>query len=120
MVQRSHLIGPEDSFDPGFIADVKRKRGIGGSVNIEKALWALEYTNQLSEAGLDFVLKGGTAVQLVTDPTWPRFSIDVDICTGASAQELEGVLSSINDRFEKGFEFEPRKSRTVSDEHFSS
>jgi len=62
MVQRSHLIGPEDSFDPAFIADVKRKRGIGGSVNIEKALWALEYVNQLSEGGLDFVLKGGTAV----------------------------------------------------------
>ena len=120
MKQQPNLIGPEDSFDPVFIADIRRKRGIGGSLNLEKALWALEYTNQLSEAGLDFILKGGTAVQLVTDPAWPRFSVDVDICTEVSTEEIEKVLSSIDERFEKGFEFEPRKSRTMSDEHFSS
>ncbi len=114
------LIGDAASFDPENLYRVRGLRTIGGTVNLEKALWALEYTAQLCRAGLDFMLRGGTAVQLVTDPAWPRFSVDVDICTGATREELEEALSSVSGRFEPGFEFDPRKSGRMDHPSFAS
>jgi hypothetical protein len=113
-------IVPEESFDSSTLEDVGERRGIRNIVNLEKALWALEYMNQLSDAGLDFILKGGTAVQLVTEPSWPRFSVDVDICTDTPVSDLEGVLSSIDGRFDDGFSFEERISKRLSRDVFRS
>ena len=120
MAKEDHLVGSAASFDQENLARARRERGIGGTVNLEKALWALEYTAQLKEAGLDFVLKGGTAVQLVTDPAWPRFSVDVDICTGATSEELEEVMSSVSGGFEPGFDFEPRRGGRLNTPSFTS
>ena len=120
MADEDRLVGDPSSFDPENLARVRGGRGIGDALNLERALWALEYAAQLEEAGLDFLLKGGTAVQLVTDPSWPRFSIDVDICTGATKDELEEVLSSISERFVSGFEFQPRKSKRLDAPSFIS
>ena len=120
MADEDRLVGDPASFDPKSLARVRGGRGIGDALNLERALWALEYAAQLEGAGLDFVLKGGTAVQLVTDPSWPRFSIDVDICTGATKDELKEVLSSISERFVSGFEFQPRKSKRLDAPSFIS
>lgn len=120
MADEDRLVGDPASFDPENLTRVRGGRGIGDALNLERALWALEYAAQLEGAGLDFVLKGGTAVQLVTDPSWPRFSIDVDICTGATKDELEEVLSSISERFVSGFEFQPRKSKRLDAPSFIS
>ncbi len=110
MAGEDNLVGDATLFEPENLSRLRRERGIGVVINLERALWALEYTAQLGEAGLDFVLKGGTAVQLVTDPSWPRFSVDVDICTDATRDELEEALALVSDGFEPGFEYEPRKS----------
>ncbi len=120
MADEDRLVGDPSSFDPEHLARVREGRTIGDALNLERALWALEYAAQLEGAGLDFVLKGGTAVQLVTDPSWPRFSIDVDICTGATKDELKEVLSSISERFVSGFEFQPRKSKRLDAPSFIS
>lgn len=114
------LVGDPSSFDTGTIERLKRDRGIGHSAIIEKALWALEYSAQLNRTGLDYVLKGGTAVQLVTDPDWPRFSVDVDICTEATKEQLEAYLSVVSDRMGDGFDFKHRPSKRMSDDVFTS
>jgi hypothetical protein len=120
MVNEDNLIGDPTFFDPEGQSRIRRERGVGVTINLDKALWALEYTAQLGRAGLDFVLKGGTAVQLVTDPSWPRFSVDVDICTDVTRDELEGVLALVSDVFEAGFEYEPRKSSRLDSPSFTS
>jgi hypothetical protein len=114
------LVGDPSSFDPATLEALGREKGVGGGANLEKALWALELTAQLAEAGLAFVLKGGTAVQLTTEPAWPRFSIDVDICTDASVERLEAALGSIARRSDGGFAFEPRASRSMAGGPFVS
>jgi hypothetical protein len=110
MVARRGLLGDPSNFDEVSLRRLKRERRLRENVNIEKALWALELTAQLEEAGLGFVLKGGTAVQLVSKPAWTRFSVDVDICTDATREGVEGVLSTIRDGFDGGFAYAPRET----------
>jgi hypothetical protein len=78
-------------------------------VNLEKAVFALEYVAQLKEVGLDFVFKGGSAVQILLCDRWNRLSIDVDICTDASEKTLAIALDSIKKKFgNKDFAYELR------------
>ena len=70
-------------------------RAINGTLRgdpklVEKVVYAFGLLEQLKQAGLDFIFKGGTSLLLLTDPP-SRFSIDIDIIfsgTKHAAQSL--------------------------------
>jgi hypothetical protein len=61
---------------------------------IEKVIWALTLLEQLRLKGLNFTFKGGTALLLATE-TPKRFSIDIDIITEHTEEEIKTVLQKI-------------------------
>ncbi|WP_300565469.1 nucleotidyl transferase AbiEii/AbiGii toxin family protein [Flavobacterium sp.] len=58
---------------------------------IEKVIWALTLLEQLRLKGLDFTFKGGTALLLATEIP-KRFSIDIDIITEHTEEEIIAAL----------------------------
>lgn len=70
--------------------------GIGSRnpVMLEKATVALQLLGYLVESGLPFQFKGGTSLLLRLNPI-RRLSIDVDIVTQASLEDLTAVLESL-------------------------
>jgi len=86
-----------------------REKELTSTSNIEKALFALEYVGQLSESGVDLVFKGGSAVQILLGDSWNRLSVDVDICTELSKEQIEPHLEKIKRKFNGDcFDYEPR------------
>lgn len=78
-----------------WITNLKNK--LGRRVDpklIEKVIWALTLLEQLKLKGLNFTFKGGTALLLATE-TPKRFSIDIDIITEHSEEEIKMVLQKI-------------------------
>lgn len=78
-----------------WITNLKNK--LGRRVDpklIEKVIWALTLLEQLRLKGLNFTFKGGTALLLATE-TPKRFSIDIDIITEHSEEEIKMVLQKI-------------------------
>lgn len=60
----------------------------------EKMIYALALVEALANSNLDFVFKGGTSLILLL-PGHGRFSIDIDIVTQASREEVEKALREI-------------------------
>ena len=61
----------------------------------EKMIHALGLVEALAASGLDFLFKGGTSlILLMTMPG--RFSIDVDIITKATREEIEALCVAIH------------------------
>ena len=91
-------------------------KGIINNVsNLEKAIFALEYLGQLQDVGLDFIFKGGSAVQILLGSKWNRLSVDIDICTNASEDELIHQMEKIFNKFDrKGFAYVKRREITSS------
>ncbi|MBA4283840.1 MAG: hypothetical protein C0432_06075 [Candidatus Puniceispirillum sp.] len=78
-----------------WITNLKNK--LGRRVDpklIEKVIWALTLLEQLRLNGLNFTFKGGTALLLTTE-TPNRFSIDIDIITEHTEEEIKAVLQKI-------------------------
>lgn len=69
---------------------------------LEKMINALYLLQLLKAHGLDFVFKGGTSLILLL-PKSRRFSIDIDILTNHSREQIEAVLDSVilNSHFNK-------------------
>ena len=61
---------------------------------LERCIHALELVGRLSDAGLDFVFKGGTSLVLLLNPV-RRLSIDVDIATSESIERIKAVLDQV-------------------------
>jgi hypothetical protein len=61
---------------------------------LERCIHALELVGRLSDAGLDFVFKGGTSLVLLLNPI-RRLSIDVDIATPEPIERIKAVLDQI-------------------------
>jgi predicted nucleotidyltransferase component of viral defense system len=61
---------------------------------LEKIIYALSLAELLQFHQLDFILKGGASLILLLEEP-QRFSIDIDIITLVSRQELESVLSKV-------------------------
>lgn len=70
-------------------------------VFIEKLLWNYEIFCQLAALSENFVLKGGAASQVYLPPELQRASVDVDVATTHSKDEIEGFLDKIKGKFEK-------------------
>ena len=61
---------------------------------IEKVIWALTLLEQLRLKGLSFTFKGGTALLLATEVP-KRFSIDIDIITEHTEEEIKEHYSKL-------------------------
>lgn len=77
---------------------------------LEKMTYALLLAELLKINGLEFIFKGGTSLILLLDVP-QRFSIDIDIITKASKEEIELVLTKIcKSQFFTNFELEEARS----------
>ncbi len=61
---------------------------------LERCIHALELVGRLSDAGLDFVFKGGTSLVLLLNPI-RRLSIDVDIATPEPIERIKAILEQV-------------------------
>ena len=61
---------------------------------LEKMIYALHLLEQLKLNKLDFVFKGGTSLILLLEEG-SRFSIDIDIISTTSREELEDILNKV-------------------------
>ena len=102
----SEFLGDPKCFTEDRVKRVVKEKNLTSLSNIEKALFALEYVGQLWESGVDFVFKGGSAVQILLGDSWNRLSVDVDICTELSKEQLQPYLEKIKIQFDgKCFEW---------------
>ena len=69
---------------------------------LEKMIHALSLLQQLKAQGLDFTFKGGTSLVLLLAKS-RRFSVDIDIITTQSREEVEAILDKVvaNSHFNK-------------------
>jgi hypothetical protein len=77
----------------------------------EEAVHCLELVAELVEAGLPFQFKGGNSLLLILDEP-KRFSIDVDIATDATREQIEQCLSDLVTRFGVFKWWEKRQHKT--------
>lgn len=85
----------KESHSIQWITNLKNK--LGRRVDpklIEKVIWALTLLEHLKLKGLNFTFKGGTALLLATEIP-KRFSIDIDIITEHTEEEIKRVLQKI-------------------------
>lgn len=77
---------------------------------LEKMIHALSLLQQLKANGLDFTFKGGTSLVLLLSKS-RRFSVDIDIITTQSREEVEAILDKVvaNSHFNK-WELQDRRS----------
>jgi hypothetical protein len=104
-------LGKPENYDPEQVKKLVYTKKISSIANLEKAIFALEYIAQLEKEGLDFVFKGGSAVQILLGDQWNRLSVDADICTNTSKQEVSQVIESVKNKFnDNGFSYTIRNS----------
>ena len=101
MIGTTKTEGTAGGFDPSKISGFLSAGRINSGVNLEKAIFSLEYLAQLQKGGLDFVFKGGSAIQVTLQSRWGRLSVDADICTDASEKELLEIMNGINKMFDR-------------------
>jgi len=114
VINTTKTVGTKETFNPERIHDLLSQAVITNITNLEKAIFCLEYVGQLQEEGLDLIFKGGSALQVLLGTKWTRLSIDIDICTDSSKEELETILGKIHSKFDKkAFLYTPR-NREIS------
>lgn len=114
MINTTKAVGAKETFDSKRIQSLLSQGVITNITNLEKAIFCLEYAGQLQEEGSDLILKGGSALQILLGTKWTRLSIDIDICTDSSREELETILGKIHSKFDKkAFSYTPR-NREIS------
>ena len=114
MINTTKTVGTKETFNPERIHDLLSQTVITNITNLEKAIFCLEYAGQLQEEELDLIFKGGSALQVLLGTKWTRLSIDIDICTDSSKEELETILEKIHSKFDKkAFSYTPR-NREIS------
>jgi hypothetical protein len=110
MIDTTKTVGTAATFDAPRINGLLSTDLINNVANLEKAVFSLEYLGQLQKEGLDFIFKGGSAIQVILREKWTRLSIDDDICSNVSEKELIDVMSNIHQKFDKtAFSFKARE-----------
>jgi hypothetical protein len=82
------------SFTPEWIAKKRSLYDKSDPTIMEKVIYALSLVEHLVQSGLKFTFKGGTSLLLIL-PEPKRFSIDVDIITTESREQVETALNDI-------------------------
>jgi len=97
------------------IAKIKR----ADKILVEKVIRALMLLEGLTESGLDFVFKGGTALMLLFDSS-RRLSIDIDIVVPDNKVDISEMMNIVcSRRYFSGFEKQMRIERTrINKEHY--
>ena len=114
MIDATKTVGTKETFDPERIRNLSSQAVITNITNLEKAIFCLEYVGQLQKEGLDLIFKGGSAVQVLLGDRWTRLSIDIDICTDSSKEELETILEKIHYKFDKKAFSYTQRDREIS------
>jgi predicted nucleotidyltransferase component of viral defense system len=86
----------KETYTIEWITSLKQK--LGKRIDpklIEKVIYALTFLEQLRLNNLSFIFKGGTALLLATE-TPKRFSIDIDIITEHTEEEITAILGKIS------------------------
>lgn len=112
------MITPESISKEWIEKVAKSKRA--DKILVEKVIRALILLEGLSESGLDFIFKGGTALMLLLRSPPKRLSIDIDIILPDKDADLGKIVAGICDK--KGFirfEKQERKAGSKIDkEHY--
>lgn len=109
MINTAKTIGTAETFDSAKINGLLSTGLINNVANLEKAIFSLEYLGQLQKEGLDFVFKGGSAIQVILRDKWTRLSVDADICSNVSEKEMLQIMENIYQKFDKSaFSFKVR------------
>ena len=109
MINTAKTVGTAATFDPARIKELLSTGLINNAANLEKAIFSLEYLGQLQKEGLDFVFKGGSAIQVILRDKWTRLSVDADICSNVSEKEVLEIMENIHQKFDKAaFSFKVR------------
>ena len=86
----------KDSFTLAWLQELRKKVGRRADPKLlEKVIHALALLERIQAKGFELIFKGGTSLLLMTEEP-VRFSIDIDIVTGRSKEELEKVLDEIS------------------------
>ena len=116
MIDTSKTIGKPETYNQRKIRRLLSEGTITNITNLEKAILSLEYLGQLHKEGLDILLKGGSAIQILLTDRWTRLSIDIDICTDATEEGLQSVMERIHRNFDKkAFSYKPRRRELDGD-----
>ena len=83
-----------ECFQRTWILKHARETGSRNPVLLEKAIVALQLLGHLVESGLPLQFKGGTSLLLRLSPV-RRLSIDIDIVTQATPEQLRAVLETV-------------------------
>ena len=109
MINTAKTIGTAETFDSAKINELLSTGLINNVANLERAIFSLEYLGQLQKEGLDFVFKGGSAIQVILRDKWTRLSVDADICSNVSEKELLEIMGNIHQKFDTAaFSFKVR------------
>ena len=115
----SELCGSPEVFSEEAIRTHIEERKAHNPTNLIKALHVLEYLGQLRKEGLDPLFRGGSAVQLLLPEGWQRLSIDIDLATESSKEDVERAMRGIYERFGgEYYSYESRESEFESDVPF--
>lgn len=76
------------------IKNLKKENPSADIQLLEKTIGALYLVESLVNSGLDFIFKGGTSLVLLLDEI-KRFSVDVDIITEESKENVKKILGNI-------------------------
>ncbi|MGA2506641.1 MAG: nucleotidyl transferase AbiEii/AbiGii toxin family protein [Chitinispirillaceae bacterium] len=101
------------TFDSRFFTreHIEKHRFNAPATLAEEAVYCLELVAELVQTGLPFQFKGGNSLLLIL-PDPKRFSIDVDIATDASREQIEQCLDTIVGRFQIFKRWEKRQHKT--------
>jgi hypothetical protein len=109
----------KDTLTTDWIDQISKENRKADKILVEKTIRALLLLEGLSQSGLHFIFKGGTALMLALN-TLRRLSIDIDIILTEKHNNLEEQLSSIAQ--DKGFlrvESQHRSAATsIEKEHY--
>ncbi len=102
----------EETFNAERIKDFRKQKEFAkiDVIILEKMIYALYLLELLKIEKLDFIFKGGTSLVLLFKQP-KRFSIDVDILTKHSREDIEKVLESICESY-RFTRFELDKNRS--------
>jgi predicted nucleotidyltransferase component of viral defense system len=99
--------------------EVVAKSNKADKILVEKVIWALLLLEGLTESGLNYIFKGGTALMLLFNSS-KRLSIDIDIIVPEKTKNLTEILKKIciAKRF-TGFEKQERIAEiNINKEHY--
>lgn len=96
------LCHPSNSFTKGYIKSLSKQLGLMNKYALEDHIWVYELHSQIQKRTKNrCVLKGGASTQLHLPIEFQRLTADIDCATDLTRKELENIMRSIKDDFNK-------------------